>query len=94
MRTQTRQILYGLDPNTHCGLKLPSLAANRSQNGQKFFWFFFFKKRTASYHVPSLHHPRFSKSIRGSTTVYITSPTICISSPSSVNTYKVPNITG
>ncbi len=43
---------------------------------------------------PNLPHRRLSKSIRGSTSVYITSPTICITSPSSVKMNSVPNITG
>jgi len=39
-------------------------------------------------------HSRASKSMRGSTTVYSVSPTICISRPSKVKMYNVPNITG
>jgi hypothetical protein len=30
-------------------LKLPSLTPNRSQNGQKFFWFFFSKKELLAF---------------------------------------------
>ena len=39
-------------------------------------------------------HLLASKSMRGSTIVYSVSPTICISSPSRVKIYRVPNITG
>jgi hypothetical protein len=53
-----KQSILSLSTNTLSGLKLPNLAANRSQNEQKFFWFFFFKKRTPYLNFLTSHFTR------------------------------------